>query len=92
MNFTRPLHQGNAISLVGQFADRFPLVTSGAHICVHACFCVCVYRGVCVCLACAHTMMDDEDEEIDTKSLSFQPCPNLPLCVCTVSQQAKTEE
>lgn len=32
------------------------------------------------------TMMDDEDEQINTKGLSLRLHPNLPQHVCTVSQ------
>lgn len=46
----------------------------------------------CVFLACVPTVMDAGDEQINTKSLSFHLHPNLPQHVCSVSQQAKTEE
>lgn len=38
------------------------------------------------------TVMDDEDEQINTKGLSLRLHPNLPRHVCAVSQQAETEE
>ncbi len=41
---------------------------------------------------CVDTVMDDEDEQINTKGLSLLLRPNLPRHVCTVSQQAQTEE
>ena len=37
-------------------------------------------------------VMNDEAEQINTKGLSLQLHPNLPQRVCTVSQQAETEE
>lgn len=37
------------------------------------------------------TVMDDEDEQINTKGLSSWLHPNFPQHVCSVSQQAKTE-
>lgn len=47
--------------------------------------------AVCVCV-CVDAVMDDEDELINTKGLSVRLHPNLPHYVCTVGQQAETDE
>lgn len=86
MRFTGPLHQGNVISLLGLGPGQ---VSS----CCKQCVCMCVCKYVCVCVGpCVDTVMDDEDEQINTKGLSLWLHPNLPQHVCSVSQQAETEE
>lgn len=52
----------------------------------HTCVCKCVFEPR------ADTVMDDENEQINTKGLSPRLHPNLLRQVCTVSQQAETEE
>ncbi len=55
---------------------------------VCVCVCVCAY----VFEHCVDTVMDDKDEQINTKGLSLWLHPNLPRHVRTVSQQVETEE
>lgn len=87
MRFTGPLHQGNVISLLGRGPGQVSSCCKQC-VCVRMCMCVCK----CVFGPCVDTVMDDEDEQINTKGLSLRLHPNLPRRVCTVSQRAGTEE
>lgn len=78
--FAGPLHQGNVISLLGLGPGQ---VSSSL-------------RAVCVCARApelgADTVMDGEDEQINTKGLSLWLHPNLPRLVRAVSLQAEMEK
>lgn len=95
--FTGPLHQGNVISLQG-------LGPGQVSYCCEPCLCLCLRACVCVLFlrprACVlrparrawTSVMDDEDELINTKGLSLRLHPNLARRAGTVSQPAETWE
>lgn len=77
VSFVAPLHQGNVISLL----DLGPAqVSSGCkRLCISGIVSLCHWVDI---------VIDDEDEQINTKALSRRLHSNFPWRVGTVSQQA----